>query len=105
MDQTGDVTQPRCLLGERVHGVAGGRIDRRGACFISHVQQDLCSRGGALLAQVRQQHVLPDTHTARDRLPDLPSSNNDNHVLHTFFLSDARASLRPREWAGQMSQG
>src|SRR5262245_38533490 len=83
MDQPGDVAQTPGRLDERVHGIAGGYVDRRDVHLVSGVPQDLRCRVGVLLPHVGQQDMLTDANPARYRLADLTRSDDDDYLSHS----------------------
>jgi hypothetical protein len=84
MDESGDVTQTRSPVDERLHRLARGHVDRRYAHFISGVPEDLCRRIGVIRAHIGQQDMLTDPNPPRDGLTDLTRSDDDDHVCHAM---------------------
>ena len=72
MDEAGDVADRRGRLDKRMHRLARGNIDGRGAHLdIPAFAQDFRRRIGVILAQISQQDVLAYADPPRDRLADL----------------------------------
>jgi hypothetical protein len=87
MDEAGDVAESR-RFPPRAHGQALART-RHGcrAHVIAGVAQDFGCGLGVGLAAIGEQHVLADSNTARDRLSDLSSADDDDDVVHPCPLS------------------
>jgi hypothetical protein len=87
MDEAGDVAEPRRFRRERMDRLSRGHVNGCRAHVIAGVAQDFGCGLGVGLAAIGEQHVLADSNTARDRLSDLSSADDDDDVVHPCPLS------------------